>query len=63
MKLTPEEKRICKQYSEYKIDKEGFPTVNCAECPLVISVKHHVCKANINKSDYKRYLKGEYIFD
>ena len=63
MKLNPEEKRICKKYSSYRNDDNGFSVVDCANCPLVISVKHHACKANISKSDYKRYLKGEYIYD
>ena len=47
MKLTAEEKEICKEYS--KKDRNG--NVRCAECPLVIHKRDMVCKRNISKKD------------
>ena len=42
MKLTKEEKLICKEYSK----RDENNKVHCYECPLVISVRYSLCKAN-----------------
>lgn len=42
MKLTEEEKLICKEYRK----RDENNTVHCFECPLVISVRYCLCKAN-----------------
>lgn len=49
MKLTKEEKEICKKYSER--DRKGL--VHCFECPLVIDNKTLMCKRNTRKKDLK----------
>lgn len=54
MRLTPEEQKICDEYS--KRDKDG--TVHCFECPLALDRWYCVCKANLTKKEYKEW-KGE----
>lgn len=48
MKLTPEEKDICRQYG--KRDQEG--RVHCFECPLALDTRYHVCKKTVSKKEY-----------
>ena len=47
MKLTKEEKAICNKYR--KRDENNI--VHCFECPLVISLKGCLCKANAEKDE------------
>ena len=47
MKLTNEEKAICKKYR--KRDKDG--KVHCSDCPLVISKKDRLCKRIAKKGE------------
>ena len=49
MKLTEEEKEICKRYSER--DEKG--KVHCSECPLVLHRRDCICKANISKKEWE----------
>ena len=49
MRLTLEEKEICKQYSKRRDDGK----VKCPECPFVIDRRYCVCKKNISKKDYE----------
>ena len=49
MKLTKEEKEICKQYS--KRDENGM--VHCNECPLVINRTWTLCKANCRAEEWR----------
>ena len=49
MRLTAEEKKICKEYSKRGAD--GL--YRCNECPLVINKRFCICKKNISKKDYK----------
>lgn len=48
MRLTPKEREICKQYS--KRDENNL--VHCYECPLVISIRDCLCKANVSEREY-----------
>lgn len=51
MRLTAEEKAICKEYG--KRGEDG--RVRCRECPLVIDRRDMVCKRNISKKNAKEY--------
>lgn len=50
MKLTKEEKAICDKYR--KRDKNN--KVHCFECPLVISLRSCLCKANATKGEVEK---------
>lgn len=50
MKLTPEEKEICKEYGLRVNGK-----VRCPECPLVIDARYCLCKANASKAEWWEY--------
>lgn len=52
MRLTKEEKEICKQYSKRD---ENFK-VHCNECPLVINRTWTLCKANCRAEEWRDYL-------
>lgn len=52
MKLTSEEKKICKEYS--KRDADGL--VHCFECPLAIPDLRNVCKATCTKKEWEDIL-------
>lgn len=54
MKLTDEEKKICKKYG--KRDKDY--KVHCYECPLAIDTRYCICKANVTEEEYREW-KGE----
>jgi len=54
MRLSKEEKEICKKYS--KRDNKGL--VHCNECPLAYDKKYALCKANISKKDYILYKRA-----
>lgn len=54
MKLTPEEHKICDEYS--RADEEG--RIHCFECPLAIDTRFCVCKANVTEAEYKEW-RGE----
>ena len=56
MRLTPEEKEICKQFRK----RDENNTVHCFECPLVISVRDCTCKANIPKKEYDEWGKRQW---
>ena len=49
MRLTPEEKEICKQFSKRR--KNGL--VGCSKCPLVLNRRYGICKRTITKKDYE----------
>lgn len=51
MKLTDEEKEICKKYG--RRDEEGF--VHCHECPLAFDIRYYLCKSNLTKNEWKEY--------
>lgn len=53
MRLTKEEKAICKTYGAY--DSTGH--VSCNKCPLVIDRYYHLCKANATKDEWKEYTE------
>ena len=48
MRLTDEEKEICKKYSK----RDENNKVHCYECPLVLNLRFCICKANISKKDW-----------
>lgn len=50
MRLTKEEKEICKKYSE----RDENNTVHCFECPLVIDRLACICKANADRTIHVR---------
>lgn len=52
MRLTKEEKEICKQYSK----RDENNTVHCYECPLVINRTWTLCKANCRVEEWREYL-------
>lgn len=54
MKLTKEEKAICRQYSARQAD--GF--VRCRECPLAVDIQGMVCKATCHQTE-----DGEWVPD
>lgn len=49
MRMTKQEKEICKQYS--KRGEDGL--VKCSECPLVLNKRYCICKKNISKKDWE----------
>lgn len=51
MKLTDEEKEICKKYSSR--NERGF--VHCHECPLAVDTFYSLCKSNLTKRKWKEY--------
>jgi hypothetical protein len=53
MRLTKEEKEICKEYSAR--DKDGF--VHCRECPLAIDKRSALCKRTITKQEWDARCK------
>ena len=53
MRLTKEEKAICKKFR--KRDENNI--VHCYECPLVISLRDCLCKANAKDDEVKEGLK------
>lgn len=55
MKLTPKEKKICKEYSKRKYGKQIIRNVRCAECPLVISNYYRLCLKNASTEDIEEF--------
>ena len=55
MRLTAEEKEICKEYS--KRDENGF--VHCHDCPLAIDKKYALCKRTITEQEWDARCKDE----
>ena len=53
MRLTKEEKEICKEYS--KRDEKGF--VHCNECPLAVDERYALCKKTITKQEWDARCK------
>lgn len=51
MKLTQEEREICKKYSAR--DENGL--VHCYECPLAVDTRYALCKANLKKKEWEEY--------
>ena len=51
MRLTKEEKEICKQYSK----RDENNTVHCYECPLVINKAWTLCKANCRAEEWREH--------
>ncbi len=49
MRLTAEEREICKKYSE----RDENNTVHCFECPLAIDIRFCLCKANVTKKEWE----------
>lgn len=49
MKLSREEKEICKKYAT----PEGYMSDNCYECPLMITPTE--CKCKLNAKHWSRY--------
>jgi len=46
MKLTKYEMELCKHYRK----KDGYGRTRCKDCPLVISIRYHLCKKNVTDS-------------
>ena len=55
MRLTAEEKEICKEYS--KRDESGH--VRCHECPMAIDKRYALCKRTITKQEWDARCKDE----
>ena len=58
MRLTKEEKEICKQFGQR--DEKGY--VHCRDCPLAIDLRYALCKANCHADEWHEHLervKGE----
>ena len=55
MRLTAEEKRICKKYR--KQDKDG--KVHCFECPLALDKNCCICLANVTAEEYREWRGDE----
>lgn len=53
MRLTKEEKEICRKYGAR--DEEG--NVHCFECPLLLSWRDHTCLANTTKKEAKEFYE------
>ncbi len=54
MKLTENEKKICKIYSAR--DNDGY--VHCNECPLNLSRRHHECYVTVDgRTEVAKKLK------
>lgn len=53
MKLTKEEKKICKEYSAR--DEAGY--VHCSECPLRIPEEYILCKSNATAEEWREHLE------
>lgn len=53
MKLTPEEKEICKEYGKRGADGK----VRCSKCPLALDRRLCICKKNVTKAEYKEYTE------
>lgn len=54
MKLTEEEKKICREYSAR--DSEGF--VHCRECPLATDRRYamwEMCRKTMTKEEWQEY--------
>lgn len=51
MKLTKEQRAICKKYGAR--DETGH--VHCFECPLMLSWRDHACLANTTKQEVKEF--------
>lgn len=56
MRLTEEEKEICKKYSK----RDENNTVHCFECPLAIDRWLCICKANVTRGEWEE-AKNEQI--
>lgn len=56
MRLTEEEKEICKKYSK----RDENNTVHCFECPLAIDRWLCLCKANATRGEWEE-AKNEQI--
>lgn len=54
MRLTEEEKAICKKYSR-RIDGK----VQCNRCPLAVDIRYCVCKRNATAEEYREYKETE----
>lgn len=52
MKLTKEEKAICKKFRK----RDENNTVHCYECPLVISRRDCLCKANAKEDEVAEWV-------
>ena len=57
MRLTKEEKEICEAYSK----RDENNTVHCFECPLVISVREFICKANCTRKEWRERREDELL--
>ena len=53
VRLTKEEKEICKKYSAY--DDTGH--VHCNECPLCAYPGYAECKFNMTAAEWKEFLE------
>ena len=53
MRLTKEEKEICKKYSTY--DDTGH--VHCHECPLCADKRYAMCKYNMTAEEWRDHLE------
>lgn len=57
MRLTKEEKEICKKYSA----RDENNTVHCYECPLVINRAWTLCKANCRAEEWEERKEDELL--
>ena len=55
MRLTPEEQKICDEYSK----RDAFNMVHCYECPLALDVKYCACKASVTEEEYREWRGDE----
>lgn len=53
MRLTKEEKEICKKYSTR--DEDGF--VHCRECLLTADRRYAMCKRNMTAQEWREHLE------
>ena len=53
MRLTKEEKEICKKYSAY--DETGH--VHCHECPMCADKRYAECKRNMTAEEWREHLE------
>ena len=59
MRLTPEEQKICDEYSK----RDAFNMVHCYECPLALDVKNCACKASVTEEEYRDVKHGRWDKD
>ncbi len=53
MRLTKEEKEICKKFSVR--DKDGY--VHCIDCPLAMDLYQFDCKKTVTAKEWKEYIE------